>query len=395
MNKIPIVLASDRNCAAQMYITILSAISNKERDSFYDFYCLIPNKYSKRVRYQFKQLSERFSNVKITFKNMKQAFSNIDMQIPHITTPTFYRLLIADILHQYDKVIYLDIDTIVLQDLTTLYNTNLEDNYVAGVRAASYILNYQNNKTYYDSVGLKNMDYYINAGVMIWNLKKIRNENITKHLLQMTNNTYRFMDQDIINIAFYGKIKHIDFKYNVMTSYKTMFLDNPETRNKLNDIYGEKTFQNALDNPVIIHYVSEQKPWNNKTLWLAKNWLYYAKKSPLKFKKIPTIQEKFVSKINALKQKKIVFWGASLFLEELINSRKLKHNRIIGIVDKNTKRQMEKINNYIIYAPENLNDLKPDIVISTIKHKNKEVYPLIAEYMAKNCPNIKLLSDIF
>ena len=69
-----------------------------------------------------------------------------------------------------------------------------------------------------------------------------------------------------------------------MTSYKTMFLDDLELKNKLNDIYGEKILEDALNNPVIIHYVSDKKPWNDKTLWLAKYWLYYAKKSPLKLK---------------------------------------------------------------------------------------------------------------
>ena len=233
MNKIPIVLASDRNCAMQMYITILSAITNKKKDSFYDFYCLIPSRFSKFVDQKFKKLINKYNNVKLTFISMKNTFSHLPMQIEHITSPTFYRLKIAELLPGYDKALYLDIDTIVLKDLTQLFNTDLGNNYIGGVPAASYIIEYEKLKDYYDNIGLKDMAYYVNAGVILWNLKQIRQDNVTEKFLALTKNTYKFMDQDIINLVCYGKIKHLDFKYNVMTSYKRRFLDNPELCNKI------------------------------------------------------------------------------------------------------------------------------------------------------------------
>ena len=149
MNKIPIVLASDRNCAMQMYITILSAIANKKKDSFYDFYCLIPSKFSKFVNQKFKRLISRHQNVNLTFISMKNIFSHLPMQIEHITSPTFYRLKIAELLPQYDKALYLDIDTIVLEDLTQLFNTDLGNNYIGGVHAGGYVIEYEKLKDYF------------------------------------------------------------------------------------------------------------------------------------------------------------------------------------------------------------------------------------------------------
>lgn len=395
MKKIPIVLASDKNCASQMYTTILSAIANKSEHSFYDFYCLVPNKFSKRVTKFFYKLIKKYQNVDLTFVNMKNAFSDIEMQIPHITSPTFYRLKIAELFPQYEKALYIDIDTIVLQDLTELYETDLGENYIGGVHSAAYVINEKNTKQYFDSIGMPDMKYYINAGVILWNLKQIRKEDITSRLLAMCKNQYRFMDQDIINLVCYGKIKHLDFKYNVMTSFKSRFLDVPELCQKVYDFYGKENVENAIAHPVIIHYVSSAKPWNNKEIWLGKYWRYYAKKNPIKVKKVLTMEQKFIEQVNQYKFNKVVFWGASVFLKDLILSDKIKKHKILGIVDKDSSKWGEKIDNFEIYSPEKLKELNPKFIIFSIINAHHTIYPIVQNFIKINFPKIKLLPNSF
>lgn len=395
MNKIPIVLASDRNCAMQMYITILSAIANKKKDSFYDFYCLIPSKFSKFVNQKFKRLISRHQNVNLTFISMKNIFSHLPMQIEHITSPTFYRLKIAELLPQYDKALYLDIDTIVLEDLTQLFNTDLGNNYIGGVHAGGYVIEYEKLKDYFDDIGLKDMAYYINAGVILWNLKQIRQENVTEKLLALTKNTYKFMDQDIINLVCYGKIKHLDFKYNLMTPYKHRFLDKPELCNKIYEIYGETNLKNAIKNPAIIHYASSLKPWNDKKVWLGNYWQHYAKKAPAKIRIKESSSTRFLNQISENKFKKLVFWGASLFLKDLIETKRIKRHKILGIVDADPSKHGKKIGDFQIYSPQDLNVLKPDAVIFAIKNRNEDIYPQIQNILKKEYPNIKLLPNAF
>ena len=395
MLKIPIVLASDKNCVSQMYTTILSALSNKNKDSFYDIYCLIPNKFSKRIINIFKKLTYKYKNVNINFVTMKNAFANLEMQISHITSPTYYRLKIAEILPQYDKAIYLDIDAIVLKDLTKLYQTDLGENYIGGVHSAGYVIEESKLKEYYNSIGMPDMQHYINAGVILYNLKQIRKENITPKFLTLAENKYKFMDQDIINLVCYGKIKHLDFQYNVMTPYKQRFLDIPELCQQVYDFYGEDNFKRAIANPTIVHYASDIKPWNNRNVWLGKYWLKYAKKTPIKIKSLPTMESTFLQQVEKCKFKKTVFWGASLFLKDLILSKKLKKHKILGIVDNDSSKWGERIGCFQIYSPRDLKELKPEIVIFAVKNYHMSIYPQVHDYMNKNFPKIKLQQNPF
>ena len=67
MNTIPIVLASDENYAPQMYITILSALINKNPGTNYRFICFISEKFPAETEKEFLNLEKKFPNTKILF----------------------------------------------------------------------------------------------------------------------------------------------------------------------------------------------------------------------------------------------------------------------------------------------------------------------------------------
>lgn len=74
----------------------------------------------------------------------------------------------------------------------------------------------------------------------------------------------------------------------------------------------------------------------------------------------------FFLKIIANCNKKIVFWGASIYLENFIKKYKIKNKNILGIIDKNPEKTGKKIGDFTIYNPEALSKLKPDVVVITI-----------------------------
>lgn len=259
-----------------MFTAIISILENKNFNSFYDFYLLISEDFSKKYQQKFLNLEKKYSNIKINFTNMKKSFSALNQMVSHITSPTYYRLKMSEILPAtYDKVIYLDVDTIILTDLSEYFNIDISDNYIAGTIAAGYIMNWEERKDYYTSIGLPSTSQYINAGVTLWNLKKIREENLTEKMCELAKNNYETVDQDVVNLLFYNNIKHVPLYYNVMTKYKGLFDNTLDEYEKLVEIYSEKDIKTALSAPKIIHFADRIKPWDNSNIEFADMWIKY------------------------------------------------------------------------------------------------------------------------
>ena len=274
---IPIILSSDNNYAPFMYTTMLSILKNAHKHTFYDFYLMVPSVFSIKNEKNIMLLKKQF-NCDIHFIDMKDAFSDLTMQISHITSPTYYRLLAADLLpRKYDKCIYLDVDICVQQDLSPMLNIDMGGNYVAGVIAAAYCIKSEYNK---ERLQLSTVSNYINAGVLLMNLKKIREDNLTTKFLELSKKNYSSQDQDVVNVACFGKILVLPVKYNLMTKYKALFDIKHKQYGVLEKIYGKKNIEVALKNPVIIHYADKIKPWNDKNTQYAMIWWSYANTSP-------------------------------------------------------------------------------------------------------------------
>ncbi len=95
------------------------------------------------------------------------------------------------------------------------------------------------------------------------------------------------------------------------------------------------------------------------------------------------------------KNAKIVFWGASIYLDHLLEKNPKIIKNIIGIIDKNPARHYKKFHGCTVFPPEKLSELNPKLVISAVKNNHETIYPKIKKYIEENHPTIKLLEDIF
>lgn len=205
--------------------------------------------------------------LRLGFKNLHLSFLDIDAKeltqlprtIDYISTETYYRYLLPNLLPNIDKILYMDADIVVNGDISPLYDTDLANCYIAGA-ADSYIaaINHK------PQIGLDNSELYVNAGVLLMNLKQMRTDNIPQKLIDTTKNMaskVKYQDQDIINIVCRGKILEFDSIYNY-TSH---------------NILKEKS---KYKHAVVIHYTGKNKPWlsdsNNPMRHL---WRRYAKKA--------------------------------------------------------------------------------------------------------------------
>ncbi len=322
-NKIPIILATtDNYYIYYLYITAFSIVYNANENTFYDFKILVPTGFKKNSINKIKILEQKYKNCSIQFIDMGLAFQDLNKNIAHIEYPTYYRLLAADLLPNYDKCIYLDIDIVVNVDLSDLYNIDLDNSYIAGIKAAAYI----SNKHHQKRLSLENIDGYINAGVLLMNLQKIREYKITDQFVKLSKNNYSSQDQDVLNVACYQKIKHLPFKYNLQIKYHNNF-----KKYITAGIYTQTEIEEAYTTPCIIHYLNPTKPWHTKKIPFGDIWWEYAKMTPY-YKKIHFIN--FI-KLQFFKNKKnnytILEQIFSVKNERRGNSKAFKVICILGI----------------------------------------------------------------
>ena len=152
----------------------------------------------------------------------------------YISIATYYRLKLAQLLPDIDKIIYLDCDMVVNTSLKKLFNADLHENPIAGVLDARV-----KHKKKWKNSG------YINAGMILFDLKKIREGQIENIFYEYTKANIRLIktgDQDIINFSLKNKIEILPDTWNVQVS-------------------GFASRTSFEKNPSIIHYIGSDKPW--------------------------------------------------------------------------------------------------------------------------------------
>lgn len=168
------------------------------------------------------------------------------------------RLLLDKILPEsLDKILYLDGDTIVRGSLEELWNMDLNGKTI-GMSIEPTI-----DRKRIKILELDDKPYY-NAGVLMVDLKRWRKikagDRIINYYKKYDGNLFA-NDQDAINGAMKNEIITISPKYNfynIFNQYSYNFL---KKQMKNSDYISKSMFEDAVNNPIIIHYLGEERPW--------------------------------------------------------------------------------------------------------------------------------------
>ena len=205
-----------------------------------------------------KSLINKYSlNLEIIFYNMGDNFMNRDSK--RYSQATYYKIL-TPIFVDTDRILYLDGDTLTFKDLNEMYQMDFNNNYVLGT--------YDYFRSEVDYLGIKSK-IYINAGVIILNLEKIRNDKMHELIDVINNNSIKLRanDQTLINYVFYPNIGRLPSKYNIFNFY-----DESDIRVYLNIIRTKVNYYEVLNgfkDPTIIHNVlCWPKLWSKMTKYL-------------------------------------------------------------------------------------------------------------------------------
>ena len=264
---VPIVFAFDNNLIMPAGVALYSLLRNAREDTFYDMFILHSAK-SDLDRSALKQLEDRFDNFRIQYRDVGDTFDGA-FQIRGINTVTYYRLLIPQLIPEYDTILYSDVDVIFQEDLRSLYETtDLSDCYIAGVNSLAHL--HPDSDTYYASQLKLDSRHIVYAGNIILNAKKIREDGLTAQFLKEAENNYKFQDLDILNIVCRGRIKEIGMSFCATNKIAELMAT---SRAELLNYWTEQEIEHTIRSG-LIHY-NGLKPWKgiciNHDIW----WEYY------------------------------------------------------------------------------------------------------------------------
>jgi hypothetical protein len=128
---IPVVFATNDNYAPYLGATLSSLIAHASDDYVYDVYVFHTSLSELNL---FRLTSMSTENVCVRTVNVLPYVKNMrNYSHSHYSVEMYYRILIPEILSQYEKAVYLDCDLILKDDVANLYNVELSDNILAAV----------------------------------------------------------------------------------------------------------------------------------------------------------------------------------------------------------------------------------------------------------------------
>lgn len=251
--KINICLSADNNYVQHLGVTIVSILLNAKRSDELFFYILDGGITDENKTNLLNLKMVRSFSIEY-FKINNDIIDKFVLTSNYISKVTYYRYYIGVLLPKLEKIIYLDSDTIVNDSLSELYNTEIRDCYIAGVEDVGY-----SHHRMYDKRLHYNF-FYINAGVLLINIKKWNEDGIHEKLINYTcrngEKIRMCFDQDVLNAVLHKKCMHLEYKWNVQDSFYRFNEEVSTNENKCNII-------KSSINPSIIHFTGHIKPWSN------------------------------------------------------------------------------------------------------------------------------------
>ena len=260
--RIPVFFTIDDKYAPILDVAIRSLILNASRNRKYVIYIIYDG-----LTEENRKILERLGDSTFDIRPVQMALSagsisdrrENHLRCDYFTLTIFFRLFIAEMFPQYDKGIYLDSDIVVPGDISKLYDMELGDNLIGACtdRSVSDVLELV---TWIEKgVGVKS-DRYVNSGILLMNLKKLRLVHFSAHFMKLLN-TFHFEsiapDQDYINAICEDRILFLGEEWDVMPNVRK-----PE-----------------YPSPQIIHYNLFDKPWHYDDVQYSDYFWRYAQSS--------------------------------------------------------------------------------------------------------------------
>ena len=239
---IPIFYACDDNFIKYTIVSLHSIIKNASPDYKYEVH-ILHTEISDEMKARLKELENKCFT--LVFDDVTDNLANIADKLPlrdYYSKTTYYRLFIAEMYPQYDKAIYIDSDTIVQGDISSLYFNDIKDAYV-GACHEQVMVQVDEYGTYVEKViGISRYNFF-NAGLLLINCEQFRIRYVLDKFIQLLH-AYNFVvtqDEDYLNLICKDHVYWLDQRWNT-------------------EVFGEIAY--PIEEACIIHYIMTSKPWH-------------------------------------------------------------------------------------------------------------------------------------
>jgi len=257
---IPVFYSCDDIFAPYMIVSLTSLLKNCSKQRRYIIHILSTG-LSDDI--QKAALSLKSDYVDIRFENVSRYIGAIENKLPirdYYTKTTYYRFFIAEMFPDYDKALYIDSDTVVLGDISELFDTDLTDYYVAAAHEQA-MLQVEAYGNYVEKVCGIDRNAYFNAGILLINARLFREKAILKKFAQLLK-TYNFrvtQDEDYLNILCKDRVRFLSSAWNM-------------------EVLGKLPC--SPEETKIIHFIMTSKPWHYRDCRLKEYFWLYAEETP-------------------------------------------------------------------------------------------------------------------
>ncbi|MDT2641068.1 glycosyltransferase family 8 protein [Enterococcus dongliensis] len=249
----PIVTATDNRYAIYTEVMLRTLVENIGEETTIDFYIIDDGLTERNRERLLKVIDIRPDYLELSFINTNKNLYENCLISDHITITAYLRISVPPILREkkYHRMLYIDADTLILEDIKELYDTNLEGKTIGAVIDPGQI-------KALNRLGVSSTDYYFNSGIMLIDLERWQEQNITERTLDYLKkeaDKILYHDQDALNAVLYEDWKGIHPKWNMQTSLVFNRFSAPTK------CY-ESLYEEGRNNPAIIHFTGHDKPWN-------------------------------------------------------------------------------------------------------------------------------------
>ena len=330
-----VVFASSNEYSSFLLIALTSLLENNKSDFDCINIYILDDGISVDKKNRINELSDKYP-CQITFIELNILHSSdidlmpIQLKSSTNSLTTYSRLFISKLLPKHiNKVLYLDCDALILGSYKELWDLDISDYYCAAVLETI-------NDTVKKLFWYLDFDSYFNAGFLLINLEKWRNDNVEVKFAEFLSKNYgKFFvaDQGVINNVFEHKIKIVEPKYNLINYFQYYDYDLAKKCCAIeNEYYTKEIVDESRENPVFVHFTGGgySAPWHNKDHKYHSQFFKYAKmancEEVINYLDPPTFKAKlFFKGINSNLFKFFLKLIPKIIINNYVNKRLIFH----------------------------------------------------------------------